>query len=134
MNTLASRPFVQHPARRLASGAVVPHDYRPPEPKGIGLETCRGALIVGAVQPAPTDMGSHAEHIQATLLARRRTPDFIDASSHQDTLHERMQEPVRELPPWLGFFLICGVVGAAYVVATWVFAGPPQIEFNPWSR
>ena len=54
--------------------------------------------------------------------------------ARQDTLHERMQEPVRELPPWLGFFLICGVVGAAYVIAMWVFAGPPQITFNPWSR
>lgn len=82
----------------------------------------------------PKDAAADDERLQAALLARRRTPDFIDASSHQDTLHERMRVPSRELPPWLGFLLICSVVGAAYVIAMWVFAGPPQIEFNPWSR
>ncbi|WP_225784700.1 hypothetical protein [Xenophilus sp. Marseille-Q4582] len=80
MNTLARRSFVQQPARRLPNGAIVCADYAPPTPKGRGLETCSGALIVGTPEQPADDIGLHAERLQAALLARRRTPEFYDAS------------------------------------------------------
>lgn len=81
MNTLARRSFVQQPARRTPSGAVVCEGYTPPaQPEHQGLTTCKDIVIGGAIPPALPVMSVSAEQLQAALLARQREVQFYDAS------------------------------------------------------